>query len=212
MVKGHSADKALFMELNQDVIRARIWGITFIVSSILLQSLHFILDLISGFRFMLILTGVIFFIIGILFVLGTSSVPRSRSEIMARLQKIMLENNPKRRLWAAQRIVGYMKDGNFSKQEILEVTRNITKNAKNPPVPPRYAPYITVDHIVVLREIAVSVSMNKHVRKDFVNIIRPLKKIEGLPEEANALLLDAIAYSPSKLPIQAYNDLLKENE
>ena len=56
-------------------------------------------------------------------------------------------------------------------------------------------------HIVVLREIAVSVKMNKHVRKEFITIIKPLKKIEGFPDEAYELLSDTIGYHPGKLAV-----------
>ena len=71
--------------------------------------------------------------------------------------------------------------------------------------------YIAVDHIILIREIAVSVEMNKHLRKDFVKIIKPIQKIEGFPDEAYEMLADAIAYHPSKLPIQAYLDYQKDS-
>ena len=71
--------------------------------------------------------------------------------------------------------------------------------------------YIAVDHLILLREIAVGVNMNKYVRKDFVKIIKPLQKIDGFPDEAYEILADAIAYHPSKLPVQAYLDYQKDS-
>lgn len=212
MSKAISADKFLFQEMNQDIKRARLWGISFIITGLLIQSFHFILSLISGFRFMLILTGIIFVIIGVLFIMGTTSVPKTRNDILRRLLLVMQERNPKRRLWAAQRLVGYLKDGNFSKEEILDTTSTLVNHALHPDVPNRFVSYVAVDHIIVLREIAVTVPMNKHTRKEFVSMIRVLKKIPNLPEDAENILLDAITFSPNKLPVQAYNDLLNEKD
>lgn len=211
MDKSTSVDNYLFKEMNRDIGKTKNWGYTFIASGILLQALHFLLNLIDGFTFMLIMTGVILVISGMLFILGTSSVPKSRGDVVQRLEKIMLTKNPKRRLWAAQRLVGYAKDANFSKEEILSLTRELVRVVKNPPVHQKYRLFVAVDHIVVLREIAVSVKMNKHVRKEFTTIIKPLKKIEGFPDEAYELLSDTIGYHPSKLAVHAYEDYKKDD-
>ncbi len=41
--------------------------------------------------------------------------------------------------------------------------------------------------------------------------IKPLQKIDGFPDEAYEILADAIAYHPSKLPVQAYLDYQKDS-
>ena len=83
---------------------------------------------------------------------------------------------------------------------------------QDPPVADMYKEYIAGDHLILLREMAVSINMDKNTRRDFQKIIRPLKNIKGLSDEAYELLADAMAYHPDKLPIQAFADLKKIEE
>ena len=54
--------------------------------------------------------------------------------------------------------------------------------------------------------------MDRHVRRDFVRIVRPLLKMKNLSSEAYELLADAIAYHPDKLAVQAFADLQQMKE
>ncbi|MHA2089633.1 MAG: hypothetical protein ACW98K_02140 [Candidatus Kariarchaeaceae archaeon] len=206
-----SIDQALITEIIQDAKRARQWAAVLFFSAILLQIFH-ILDLnIAGITIMIVLAGIILITSSMLFYIGSLSIPTNRAEIIARLQKTMEDKNPKRRLWAAQRLVGYAKDANFSKETILGLAVHATRIVKNPPHGHSYGRYVAADHIIFLREIAIAVPMNRHLRREFVSIIRPLKKIEGFPDEVYEVLTDAIAYHPDKGPTQAYLDLEREN-
>lgn len=207
-----SVDQSLIEDIAQDAKRAKLWGLTLIVGGLLLQVLHLFPLPISGLKAMLIVSGVILIGSGTLFYLGSFSVPTNRREIIERLQKTMLDKNPERRLWAAQRLVGYSKDANFTKKEIVGLAKHVIKIINELPIENPYGQYIAADHVVLLREIAVSVPMDKHIRRDFVRIIKPLQKIKGFQNEVYEVLSDAIAYHPNKLPVQAYADLQKENE
>ncbi len=210
MSKQISADQAMIIEIADDAAQTKNWGFVLILSGLLIQSLHLFSIPIWGIEYLLILTGLVFVSFGIRFILVATSLPKNRKEIIHRFQLLMLNKNPDRRLWAAQRLVGYAKTANFSKGEILSLARHAKKVIEQPPVEHQYMGYIAVDHLILIREIAVGVKMNKHVRKDYVKIIKPLQKIEGFPEEAYEILADAIAYHPSKLPVQAYIDYQKD--
>ncbi len=206
-----SVDQIIIQEIKEDAKQVQKWAVIFFISSLLLQFLHLLDPPIWGFRSMLIVAGLILFGASILFYLGSISIPQNRSQIIARLQKIMLDKNPKRRLWAAQRLIGYIKEANFTRNEILEVTLYHVNIIKEPPYSDPYRKYIATDHIIVLREIAVSVPMDKHTRKEFVKIVKALKKLKDITDEGAELLTDAIAYDPNKSPAQAIADLHDEN-
>lgn len=212
MSRTKTIDQEILEEVQSDAKKTRSYGVIFIISGLALQILHLFPLPIRGFPFMLIIAGIILVGSGILFILGSLTVPRNRTEIISRLQKVMLDKNPDRRLWAAQRLVGYAKEANFTKNEILSLAKHAAKMVKNPPVNQTYRPYVAVDHIILLREIAVSVPMDKHLRRDFVRIIKPLQNIEEFGDEAYEVLADAIAYHPEKLPVQAYSDLRKQKD
>lgn len=207
-------NQQIINELTRDAQEARNWGIVLIIGGLLVQLLHYVDIRFSGITFMLVLTGGIMVVSGIFFTFGSFNVPKNRKQLITQLQKVMMDSNPKRRLWAAQRLIGYAKGAQLSKQEILALATHGKRVVKNPPGKNAYKPYIAVDHLVFLREMAVSIPMTKHVRKDFVQIIRPLQKIKEMPDEGQEMLADAISYHPSKLPIQAFADLekLKESE
>lgn len=204
-----SVDQYYLSQVKNEGQRTLRYGILFIIGGLLIQLLHLVKIPVQGFTFMVIIAGIILVGAGILFILGSFTVPKTRAELIARLQNIMLDHNPERRLWAAQRLVGYAKDANFAKEEVLALARHAAKMVKENPVREPYNQYVSVDHIILLREMAVSVPMNKHTRKDFVRIITPLQKIKGFGDEAYTVLADAMAYHPSKLPVQAYADLQK---
>ncbi|MHA2248743.1 MAG: hypothetical protein ACXAD7_00205 [Candidatus Kariarchaeaceae archaeon] len=212
MNTSKSIDRAIIEEIAQDAKRARQWSYSFIISGIALQLLHFLSLPIRGVQAMVITAGIILVASGLLFYLGSRSVPTTRPEIIKRLQTTMLEKNPKRRLWAAQRLVGYAKDANFSKKEIVGLAKHAGKIVSTYAEYTNYKQFIAADHIILLREIAISVPMDKHVRSDFVRVIKPLQKIKGFQDEVYEVLSDAIAYHPSKLPVQAYSDLMKEKK
>lgn len=203
---AHSIDQALLQEIAADANQAKQWGLAFLGSSILILVLFLFPLPIKGFSILIISTSIILGVTGILFLMGSTTTPTDRKGIVERLQKVMLDKNPKRRLWAAQRLVGYVKDSNFIKEDILELAYHARKVIKTDPDTSKLQRYIAVDHIILLRELLVSVSMNKHVRKDFVEIIKPLRNLDWLPEDAVEILADAIAYHPSKRPAQAYFD------
>lgn len=205
-------DRQIINELTNDAKEARNWGIVLILSGLIIQLLHYVDIKITGITLMLFLTGGILIVSGILFTMGSFNVPKTRKELIIRLQKVMMDSNPKRRLWAAQRLIGYAKDANLAKQEILALATHGKKVVQNPPGRQVYQGYIAVDHLIFLREMAVSIPMNKHVRKQFVQILRPLQKIKDMPAEGQEMLADAISYHPSKLPIQAFADLEKLKE
>lgn len=207
-----SIDEAIIAEIRQDAEKTRVWAFVLMSSGLFIQIFHAFDLPIIGLKSMLILFGSILFISGILFYLGSYSVPTNRREIIDRFQKIMLDKKPDRRLWAAQRLVGYLKDANLTKEEIINIIRYTKKQVEQSSVSMHLQPYISADHVVLLREIAVSVPMNKHIRKEFVRIIKPLQKLQGFPDEVYELLADAIAYHPSKLAVQAYLDYNKENK
>lgn len=205
-------DQKFQIQANEDAANARRYGLIFIIAGFALQILHFFKLPLPGFTAMLIVAAVILIGAGILFILGSYTVPQNRTEFIRRFQNTMLDHNPERRLWAAQRLVGYVREANFTKDEILDVARHAAKMVKNPDVSERYKPYVAVDHIILLRELAVNVEMDKHVRKDFIRVVKPLTKMEGLSDDAYEVLSDAIAYHPDKLPIQAYSDLRKQKD
>ncbi|OLS27814.1 MAG: hypothetical protein HeimC2_10080 [Candidatus Heimdallarchaeota archaeon LC_2] len=211
MSKHISADLAIMKEIAEDAAQTKNWGIVLILSGLLIQTLHVFKIPVNGIWILLILTGLILAAFGIRFLLVTTSLPKNRMEIIYRFQLLMLSKNPDRRLWAAQRLIGYAKSANFTKEEIYSLSRHAKKIVEQPPVEQQYMGYIAVDHLILLREIAVGVKMNKHVRKDFIKIIKPLQKIVGFPDEAYEILADAIAYHPSKLPVQAYLDYQKDS-
>ena len=201
-------DTIIADEIYQNYKQARLWGFTMILAGIILQLLHLFAIPVNGFQFMIIISGIILCGAGILFLMGSSSVPKSRTEIVYRLQKIMQNTNPKRRLWAAQRLVGYLKDGNFSKDEKFIIVNDALRLINNPTAGSKYQHYILVDHIIFLREFLINVKLNKHERKEFTRLVKPLEKIKGLPDEVNNIIMDIIVYDPKKLPIQAYSDYL----
>jgi len=209
---ANSIDQAMLQEIAADANQAKQWGFAFLGSSLLMLVLFLFPLPIKGFSILIISTSIILGVTGILFLMGSTTTPKDRKGIVERLQKTMLDKNPNRRLWAAQRLVGYVKDSNFIKEDILELAYHARKVIKTDPEVNRLQKYIAVDHIILLREILVSVPMNKHVRKDFVEIIKPLRKLEWLPEDAVEILADAIAFHPSKLPVQAYLDYERENK
>ena len=211
MSKELSVDRAMMNEISENAIQTRNWGIVLILSGLLIQTLHIFPIPVGGIEYLLLLTGVILVAFGIRFILVTTSLPKNRKDLVERFQLLMLDKSPDRRLWAAQRLIGYAKSTNFSKDEILSLARHAKKVVEMPPVDSRFMGYVAVDHLILIREIAVGIEMNKHLRKDFVKIIKPLQKIEGFPDEAYELLADAIAYHPSKLPIQAYLDYQKDS-
>ncbi|MCE7733256.1 MAG: hypothetical protein GPJ54_00165 [Candidatus Heimdallarchaeota archaeon] len=211
MSKELSVDRAMMKEISENAIQTRNWGIVLILSGLLIQTLHIFPIPVGGIEYLLLLTGVILVAFGIRFILVTTSLPKNRKDLIERFQLLMLDKSPDRRLWAAQRLIGYAKSANFSKDEILSLARHAKKVVEMPPVDEKFMGYVAVDHLILIREIAVGIEMNKHLRKDFVKIIKPLQKIEGFPDEAYELLADAIAYHPSKLPVQAYLDYQKEN-
>lgn len=211
MAKELSVDRAMMQEISENAVQTRNWGIVLILSGLLIQTLHIFPIPVGGIEYLLLLTGVILIAFGIRFILVTTSLPKNRKDLVKRFQLLMLDKSPDRRLWAAQRLIGYAKSANFTKDEILSLTRHAKKVVEMPPVEPKFMGYVAVDHLILIREIAVGVDMNKHLRKDFVRIIKPLQKIEGFPDEAYELLADAIAYHPSKLPIQAYLDYQKDS-
>jgi hypothetical protein len=204
-----SVDQRLILEAREDARKTKIYGIGFIILGSLLQLLHFVNLPVQGFPFMVIIAGVISIGAGILFILGSTTIPTTRSEFVARFQKIMLTLDPERRLWAAQRLVGYAKSANFTKADIIRMTQYTVSIIQDPPVADIYKQYIAGDHLILLREMAVSIKMDKKTRKEFQQTVRPLKKIKGLSDEAYELLADAMAYHPDKLPIQAFADLQK---
>ena len=207
-----SIDQTIIAEISEDAKRAKTWGIVLMMSGLLIQLFHTFTLPFSGVRAMLILTGLILFGFGFLFFMGSQNVPRNRKEIIFRLQRVMADENPKRRLWAAQRLIGYAKEANLTKEEILEMTHFAKKAVKSPGGKFAYKGFVAVDHLIFIREMAVSVPMNRHLRKEFVQIIKPLQKLTTLPDEGQALLADAISYHPSKLPVQAYADIKKLKE
>ncbi|MHA2028742.1 MAG: hypothetical protein ACW99Q_05075 [Candidatus Kariarchaeaceae archaeon] len=209
--KYPSADQAMIQEIADNAVQTKNWGIVLIISGLLIQVLHIFSIPIWGIEYLLILTGLVLFVFGVRFLLVTASLPKNRTEIVTRFQLLMLNENPDRRLWAAQRLIGYAKTANFTKDEVLALTRHAKRIIEDPPVEQRFMGYVAVDHLILIREIAVGIKMNKHVRKDFVKLIKSLQKIEGFPDEAYELLADAIAYHPSKLPVQAYLDYQKES-
>ena len=204
-----SVDAVIADEIYQNYKQARLWGITMILAGIIIQLLHLFEIPISGFQFMVILSGTILGGAGFLFLMGATSVPKSRAEIVERLQKIMQNTNPNRRLWAAQRLIGYLRDGNFSKEEKLSITRDALRLINNPIKESKYQHYIVVDHIIFLREFSINVKMDKIERKEFTRLVKPLESIKDLPDEVNNIIMDIIVYDPKKLPIQAYSDYLK---
>lgn len=204
-----SVDTKLADEIYQNYKQARLWGSTMILSGAILQLLHLFEIPINGFLFMVIISGVILGGAGILFLMGSSSVPKSRAGIVKRLQGIMQNTNPNRRLWAAQRLIGYLRDGNFSMDEKQSIVIDALKVVNSPISGSKYQHYIMVDHIIFLREYSINVKLNKNERKDFTRLVKPLEKIKGLPNEVNNIIMDIIVYDPKKLPIQAYSDYLR---
>jgi len=205
-----SIDQKLIREIKTDAEQAKKWGYTFMISSIMMQFLHFFQLPILGFTSMIIIIGIILMGSGIIFYFGASTIPQNREQIILRLQGVMKHHDPKRRLWASQRMIGYMKEGNFSKDELLTITREACKVVKLPLDLNKYQEYIAVDHIIFIREIAVGITMPKDTRREFKAKIKQLLKVKFLPEKAYELLADAIAYHPNKLPIQAFADYERE--
>jgi hypothetical protein len=203
-----SVDSIIAEEIYQNYKQARLWGFTMLLAGIILQLLHLFEVPINGIQFMIIISGIILGGAGILFLLGSSSVPKSRADIVNRLQKIMQNTNPNRRLWAAQKLIGYLRDGDFSKDEKFEIVNDTLRLINNPTAGSKYHHYIQVDHIIFLREFSINVKLNKHERKEFSRLVKPLEKIKGLPDEVNNIIMDIIVYDPKKLPIQAYSDYL----
>lgn len=78
----------------------------------------------------------------------------------------------------AQGLVGYAKQANFSKEDILDITKYTVNIVMKPPVKDIYKEYIMGDHLILLREIAVSVKMDKHTRKEFIRNVKPLMKLK----------------------------------
>jgi len=205
-------DQLFLLKARADARKTRMIGVLLILGGAALQLLHLLDASISGFKIMVIVAGVITAGSGILFILGSTTVPKNRGEFVRRFQKAMLDTDPDRRLWGAQSLIGYMKQANFTKEDILRVARYTAAVIENPPVADKYKEYIAGDHLLLLREMAVSVDIDKHTRKDFVRIIRPLMKMKNLSSEAYELLADAVSYHPDKLPIQAFSDLQKIKE
>ncbi|MHA2503236.1 MAG: hypothetical protein ACXAE3_10225 [Candidatus Kariarchaeaceae archaeon] len=207
-----TVDQQLILEARKDARQTRLYGIGFIILAAVSQLLHFVKLPVQGFPFMVIIAGIIFLGAGILFIMGSYTVPTNRSEFVGRLQKIMLTLDPERRLWAAQRLIGYAKSANFTKNDILRMTQYTVAIIQDPPVADIYKEYIAGDHLILLREMAVNIKMDRNTRREFQKIIRPLNKVKGLSDEAYELLADALAFHPDKLAVQAFSDLKKINE
>ncbi len=93
----------------------------------------------------------------------------------------------------AQGLVGYAKQANFSKEDILDITKYTVNIVMKPPVKDIYKEYIMGDHLILLREIAVSVKMDKHTRKEFIRNVKPLMKLKNLSDEGYQLLADSVS-------------------
>ncbi|MEC8704999.1 MAG: hypothetical protein VXX61_04775 [Asgard group archaeon] len=208
-MKKVTTDQLLLDNVNKDAKKSKIVGFLLILFAGLIQFLGVLDFNIQGFRVMVVLIGVILFGSGVLFILGSYTVPQNRKEFVKRFQKAMLDFDPDERLWGAQGLVGYAKQANFSKEDILDITKYTVNIVMKPPVKDIYKEYIMGDHLILLREIAVSVKMDKHTRKEFIRNVKPLMKLKNLSDEGYQLLADSVSYHPEKLPVQAYFDLKK---
>ena len=134
MSKELSVDRAMMQEIADDAVQTRNWGIVLILSGLLIQTLHVFSIPIWGIEYLLIITGLVLVAFGIRFIQVATSLPKNRSEIVKRFQLLMLDKRPDRRLWAAQRLIGYAKSANFTRDEIISLTRHAKKVVENPPV------------------------------------------------------------------------------
>ena len=179
-MKKVTTDQLLLDNVNKDAKKSKIVGFLLILFAGLIQFLGVLDFNIQGFRVMVVLIGVILFGSGVLFILGSYTVPQNRKEFVKRFQKAMLDFDPDERLWGAQGLVGYAKQANFSKEDILDITKYTVNIVMKPPVKDIYKEYIMGDHLILLREIAVSVKMDKHTRKEFIRNVKPLMKLKNL--------------------------------
>ena len=90
-MKKVTTDQLLLDNVNKDAKKSKIVGFLLILFAGLIQFLEVLDFNIQGFRVMVVLIGVILFGSGILFILGSYTVPQNRKEFVKRFQKAMLD-------------------------------------------------------------------------------------------------------------------------
>ncbi len=98
-MKKVTTDQLLLDNVNKDAKKSKIVGFLLILFAGLIQFLGVLDFNIQGFRVMVVLIGMILFGSGVLFILGSYTVPQNRKEFVKRFQKAMLDFDPDERLW-----------------------------------------------------------------------------------------------------------------